>query len=60
MVKKQYLLDSKVLFICYCHAAQNTYLPTMPEDMLPQVQKVLNSQVDTQGQFYGMSTIYNI
>eukprot|EP00731_Ephydatia_muelleri_P002837 Em0001g2837a len=30
----------------------NTYLPTMPEDVLPQVRQVLNSQGEPQGQFY--------
>lgn len=30
----------------------NTYLPTMPEDILPHVRQVLNSQAEPQGQFY--------
>ena len=39
-------------------ATQNAYLPTMAEDVLPQVQAVLNSQGNPTGRFYGASYLY--
>ena len=43
--------------LCFGYPTQNTYLPTMPEDVLPQVRQVLNSQGEPQGQFYGSCNI---
>lgn len=43
--------------LCFGNPTQNTYLPTMPEDVLPQVRQVLNSQGEPQGQFYGSCNI---
>lgn len=53
MAQQHELVSTALHCTVYYYTSQNTYLPTMPEDILPHVRQVLNSQAEPQGQFYG-------